>query len=291
MTSGKKQAFLILSFLVLVNLAAWQAVFYSHFLVEKMEVVFFNVGQGDAIFIKTPQGHQILIDGGPDAAILEKLSQELSFWDRDLDMIILTHPDKYHLFGILETLKNYKVENIIWSGLAAENTAEFKEWQKFKEEELKEGAKEIKVLAGQKIIAGSAAFSILSPFSGQDKTKNEDNEDSLALRLDFKNNSFIFCGDIGFYEEQKMIESSENIFAQVLKVAHHGSKYSTSQNFLDKVSPKFAIIQVGKNSYGHPAKEVLTRLEKSGINILRTDINGDIKVVADGENVEINDGK
>jgi competence protein ComEC len=287
MIGGRKQSVLILGFLFLANLAAWQAVFYFHFSAEKLEAVFFNVGQGDAIFIKTPQGHQVLIDGGPDAAILEKLSREIPFWDRDLDMVILTHPDKDHLFGILEALKKYKVENIVWSGLAEENTAEFKEWQKFKAEESREGAKEVKVSAGQRIIAGSAAFSVLYPFSGQKKTKSEDNEDSLALRLDFKDNSFIFCGDIGFYEEQKITETSENVSAQVLKVAHHGSKYSTSQTFLDKVSPRFAIIQVGKNSYGHPAKEVLTRLQKSGINTLRTDVNGDIKVIADGEGIEV----
>ena len=287
MISSRKQPFLILGFLFLANLAAWQAVFYYYFSTGKLDAIFFNVGQGDAIFIKTPQGHQILIDGGPDTAILEKLSQEIPFWDKDLDMIILTHPDKDHLFGILEVLKNYKVENIVWSGLAEENTAEFKEWQKFKEKEFKEGAKEIKASAGQRIIAGSAVFSILYPFFGQERTKNEDNEDSLALRLDFRNNSFLLCGDIGFYEEQKIINSPENISVQVLKVAHHGSKYSTSQAFLDKASPQFAIIQVGKNSYGHPAKEVLTRLQKSGINTLRTDINGDIKVVADGKEIEV----
>jgi len=283
---AKNQIFLILGFLLATNAAAWQAVFYCHFSSDKMEVVFFDVGQGDAIFIRTPQGHQILIDGGPGPAVLEKLAENMPFWDRDLDMVVSTHLDKDHLFGLLDVLKNYKVENIVWSGIVKE-TAGSGEWQKLKEaEKTGQGAKEEVVAAGQIITAGDVRFSILYPAGGSASGAG-DNDDSLVVRLDRGQNSFLFCADIGAKGEKELIDSAENMSAQVLKVSHHGSKYSTSQAFLDKASPQFAIIQVGKNSYGHPAEEVLTRLQKSGINTLRTDISGDIKFVADGHNLQI----
>jgi len=284
---GKKQVFLVLGFLLLFNLAAWQAVFYFHFSPKELEAVFFDVGQGDSIFIKTPQGHQILIDGGPDAGILEKLSQEMPFWDRDLDMVILTHLDKDHLFGILEVLKNYKVENIVWSGLGVESSSGFKEWEKMKEQEIKEGAKETIISAGEKIIAGQAVFSALYPFLEERREIERNNEGCLVLKMLFKDNDFLFCADISFGEEEKITANFSDISAQVLKVAHHGSKYSTSESFLKRAAPQIAVIQSGKNSYGHPSEEVLTRLQKFDINTFRTDINGDIKIVANGYNLQI----
>lgn len=284
----KNKTFIILAVLFLANLLAWQSVFHYRSQSDKLEVTFLDVGQGDAIFIRTPQNHQILIDGGPDSKVLEKVSRELPFWDRDLDMIILTHPEKDHLFGLLEILKSYKVDNIVWSGTDKDTDIDA-EWERLKENEIsKEGAKETDVAAGQRIVAGKAVFSVLYPFDNSSTSSSDGgNDDSLALRLDLGQNSFLFCGDIGFGEEQKMIDSKSDLAAQVLKVAHHGSKNSTSEKFLQEVKPDLAVIEVGQNSYGHPSGEVLTRLSKSGINTLRTDTNGDIKIVADGNNFSI----
>ncbi|MFA5746921.1 MAG: ComEC/Rec2 family competence protein [Candidatus Paceibacterota bacterium] len=282
----KDRIFLIFGLLIAANFAAWQAVFYYHFSFEKMEVVFFDVGQGDAIFIRTPQGHQILIDGGPDSAVLEKLAQNMPFWDRDIDAIISTHLDKDHLFGLLEVLKNYKVENIVWPGIAKE-TAGASEWQKLKKEEISgQGAKEEILGAGGTIVAGKVRLSVLYPAEGS-ASGAADNDDSLVARLDYGENSFLFCADISAKGEKELVGSSQDISAQVLKVSHHGSKSSTSEIFLEKVSPETAVIQVGRNSFGHPAEETLTRLEKFGINTLRTDIDGDVKFVADGRNLRI----
>ena len=108
---NRKFLFLILGFLVFSNLIAWIIVFDLG-KVRFLEVIFFDVGQGDAIFIETPSYHQILIDGGPDSTILEKLSKEMPFWDRSIDLIILTHPERDHLTGLIEVLEKYKVENI-----------------------------------------------------------------------------------------------------------------------------------------------------------------------------------
>ena len=124
----RNPVFIILGILLGLNALAWLAV-YNLSQARLLEVDFFDTGQGDAIFIETPQNYQILIDGGPDSTILEKLNKEMPFWDRTIDLIILTHPEKDHMAGLIEVLKRYKVENILWTGIVRD-TAEYKEWQK-----------------------------------------------------------------------------------------------------------------------------------------------------------------
>src|SRR4030042_6142756 len=139
------------------NVLAWFAVFDLSRECY-LEVNFFDVGQGDAAFIETPGNKQILIDGGPGSAVLEKLGKEMPFWDRTIDLIILTHPHEDHLSGLIEVLENYEVENVLWTGIAME-TAAFKEWQ----ETIKE-AKVYTPQSGQKVIAGGMILEILYPF-------------------------------------------------------------------------------------------------------------------------------
>src|SRR3989344_6608219 len=111
----KNIVFIILGVLVLLNVLAWIGVWQLN--QSLLEVTFFDVRQGDAIFIETPQGHQILIDGGPTSAVLEKLGKEMPFWDRTIDLIILTHPEQDHMAGLIEVLEGYKIENIFWTGV------------------------------------------------------------------------------------------------------------------------------------------------------------------------------
>ena len=283
----KKSALFILGFLVLSNFIALGAVFY----LEQpgvLEVNFFDVGQGDAIFIETPKKHQILIDGGPSSVILEKLNKEMPFWDRSLDLIILSHPDKDHLTGLLAVLKRYKVENILWTGVIKE-TSGFGEWQDLIEKEkTKEGAKIIIAEAGKKVSASEVILEILNPLENlEGKTVKEVNDTSIVSHLIFGENSFLFSGDISDKVEKRLVLNDLPLKFDVLKVAHHGSKYSSSEIFLEKVSAKIAVICVGKNSYGNPTEEVLTRLEKFGIKVLRTDQDGDIKIFSDGENLKL----
>ncbi|MDP3763597.1 MAG: MBL fold metallo-hydrolase, partial [bacterium] len=146
---------IILGILVGLNLLAWLAV-WELGSGTGLEVTFFDVGQGDAVFIETPQGQQILIDGGPSSVILEKLGKEMPFWDRTIDLIILTHPERDHLAGLLEVLKSYKVENILWTGVVRD-TAEYKEWQKLIQEE---GAKIFIAKAGLRISGGPTSLQI-----------------------------------------------------------------------------------------------------------------------------------
>jgi len=279
--------FLIFGFLICLNTLAWFAVYdlsKPHFL----EVNFFDVGQGDAIFIETPQRHQILIDGGPDSTILEKLAKEMPFWDRSLDLIILTHPERDHLAGLIEVLKRYKVDFILWTGVVRD-TFEFKEWQKAIQNE----KAKIKIAqAGQRIIASRKVLDILYPLENlEGQAVKNSNNTSIVAKLVFGQNSFLFTGDISKSVEKKLVQNKDSLNSNILKVAHHGSKNSSADEFIEKVLPEIVVIQVGENRYGHPHPEVLERLEKFGINILRTDLNGDIKILCDSQSLKLKQKK
>lgn len=264
-----------------LNILAWLAV-YSLSQPQFLEVAFFDIGQGDAIFIETPQRYQILIDGGPSSVILEKLGDEMPFWDRTIDLIILTHPEHDHIAGLLEVLNRYKVENILWTGVLRD-TAEYKEWIKLiREEKDKEDAKIEIAQAGQQIDGGLASINVLWPLENlEGKTVKNTNNSSVIVRLVFGENSFLFTGDAGKSVERKLIKEGAKIDSDVLKVGHHGSKTSTSKEFVEAVSPEIAVISCGKdNRYGHPYSETLENLK--GIKIFRTDLDGDIKIISDG---------
>ncbi len=293
---NKRLVFGILVSLLLLNVLAWVAV-YDLNKFNLLDVTFFNVEQGDAVFIETPQSHQIIIDGGPDSTILEKLGEKMPFWDGSLDLIILTHPENDHLVGLLGVLKRYKVKNILWTGVTRD-TAEFKEWEKLIEEEKnKEGAKIKIAQAGQKIlwksgfhnIDNSADFmEILFPFEDlEGKSLKDSNNTSVIVKLVFGKNSFLFTGDAYKSVEGELLEKGADIDSDVLKDGHHGSKTSSAEEFIKAISPEIAVISAGKdNSYGHPHQETLDALEKYGITVLRTDVNGDIKFLCDSQSTK-----
>ncbi|NQU82828.1 MAG: MBL fold metallo-hydrolase [Parcubacteria group bacterium] len=259
----------------------------------ELEVVFFDVGQGDSIFIETPEGHQVLVDAGPSGGIiLEKLAGEMPFWDRTIDWIVLTHPDYDHLRGFLDVLDRYEVKNILWTGVSKE-TKTFERWMEKIEQEKSQGANVFIAKRGQVIKTGDALFYVFHPFENLEGVSGEkgSNGTSIVMKLVFGENSFLFLGDIGKKEEASLLvrsDSAVSLSAQVLKVAHHGSKSSRDEGFFEVIAPEIAVISVGRdNSYGHPSLEVLQDLEKFGINILRTDEKGDIKITASGSGLFI----
>jgi competence protein ComEC len=281
----KKLIPFFIGILFLSNILTWLAVFDLS-RPQMLEVSFFDVGQGDSIFIETPQGHQILIDGGPDSTVLEKLGQEMPFWDRTIDLVVLTHPDFDHVSGLVEVLKSYKVENILWTGVLSDKP-EAKEWEAALEEE---NARVVIAKAGEKIIADGAVFEILYPFEKlEGKEIESTNNSSIVIRMDYGEKSFLFTGDAYKSVESEILGKGENVDVDFLKVAHHGSKNSSAPEFIGQVSPEVAIIQVGKdNTYGHPALVTLETLEKYGIkNIIRTDLAGDIKIITNGVDYQI----
>lgn len=270
-----------------LNIFAWQEVFVLNN-PNYLKVDFLNVGQGDSTFIETPEGHKIIIDGGPDSKALTQISSLIPFWDRTLDLVILTHPEKDHMQGLLDILKTYKANYILWTGVK-KTAPEYDQWIKVLEKQKEMGAKIIIAKSGQEIIAGNVLLDTLYPFKsmeGQDM-KNTSNDSCVVSKLIYGKNSFLFTGDIDTAAEKQIVNSKENILSDVLKVAHHGSKYSTSELFLSAVSPKFSVVEVGKNSYGHPTPETLQRLINFGIKVLRTDINGNIDFVSDGSNITL----
>lgn len=280
----KNLVFGILIVLLLCNIFFW-SIIYNLNRSQLLEVIFFNVGQGDGIFIETPQNYQILIDGGPSSVVLEKLGQEMSFWDRSIDLIILTHPEHDHVAGLIEVLKTYEVKNILWTGVL-KDTKEFEEWIKL----IKGEKADITIAqAGQRIIIPNIFFEIIYPFEdleGQN-IKNTNNT-SIIFRLVFNNNCFLFTGDASKSIERKVIDKGLNLNCNVLKVGHHGSKNSTSKELVESVIPELAVISLGKdNKYGHPHAQVLDILNDYGIKVLRTDEIGDIKIISDGQNIKL----
>jgi len=278
-TSSRKLIIGIIAILFCFNVLAWTAVFQigEH---RFLKVVFFDVGQGDSIFIETPKKTQILIDGGPSGRVVEKLGSELPFFDRSIDLIIATHPDSDHISGLVEVLKSYQVDLVATTGVKG-STAEFDE---FASEIKKNKINEIILKKGQRISINNLYIYVFAPLEDfEGKTVKDYNTSSLVLKAVYGNNSFLLTGDAPYSIEKKMVAQEIDLSSQVLKIGHHGSKNSSSDIFLEKVNPEIAVIQVGRdNTYGHPSQEVLGKLEKYGIMILRTDEQGDIKFFSNG---------
>ncbi len=274
-----KYYLLFILILALANVFVWQFVFS---LDNNPKVVFFDISQGDSIFIETAQKHQVLIDGGPSNKVVEKLAKQMPFWDKTIDLVILTHPDYDHLRGLLDVLDNYQVENILWTGEKSEGRT-FEAWLlKIK----KENANIVLVKAGALVLAGKAKMEILYPLELPKQDLVNNNKSSIATLLSFGNTRFFFTGDIDKQAEQEIIFQGNNIEANVLKVSHHGSKSATSPEFLANVQPQIAVISIGKdNSYGHPHQEVLSNLLEFGIKVMRTDQIGDVKIFSNGQNL------
>lgn len=272
--------------LVLVGLMVIMVLFVvgSHGLADgKLHVYFLDIGQGDAIFLKTGSGQQILIDGGPDDTILRRLGEVMPFYDKSIDLVISTHPDADHVAGLVGVLEKYEVDKILETGMACA-TSICRGWESAKEEE---DARVTLAWRGQEIeVENGTSFLVLHPFESQEgKVLTKRNNGGIVLKLLYGSQSVLLTGDIEKQIENKLVLAGLDLDADFLKVAHHGSKTSTTENFLKAVSPLVAFIQVGgKNRYGHPTEEVLSRLENYGIKYYRTDTDGTKELVLDGQN-------
>lgn len=242
--------------------------------VRHLQVILLDVGQGDSILIQKGT-KQILIDGGSSGKTeLAELGKYLPYFDREIEVVIATHPDRDHIGGLIDVAKNFKIGKILTTA-AEKDTAVFKEWKDI----LEYGRIEtLEALRGDEVELDEAKLKIVSPESAVDSATGDANNKSVVARLDFGENSFLFTGDIESPAEREILAGGENIDVDVLKIAHHGSKYSSSEAFFDATSPRTAIISVGaKNSYGHPTEAVLEALKARNINIFRTDEVGDIR--------------
>ena len=267
-----KKQIIILSALVLFLVLAFAVESRGE---DGLKVYFLNVGQGDSIFIETENKIQLLIDGGPDNKVIQKLSEVMSFWDRTIDFIVLTHPDHDHIGGLPEVLKRYKVKGIIETGIECKKPECFA-WNELKK---KEGAAIILAKLGDSInLDENTKIFIFNPFDDLSGRKvSKANNTSVVAKLIYGGYSFLLTGDIEKQTEEKLILAGIDIDTDYLKIPHHGSKTSSTEEFLESTSPLMAFISLGKNnSYGHPHEEVVSRLEKRNIKYYRTDELGTI---------------
>lgn len=311
---------------IIIAVAAIVAFQFLHAKEPPLAVYFYDIGQGDAIHVRTASGYDVLIDGGPTGRVAEKLGRTLPFWDHTIELMVLTHPHADHVAGLLEVLKRFEVERVLATGVL-HTTDEYRAWL----EEIKE--QEIPLLvpqAGQEFLISNSQFldnseipipklEILYPFERFEGKRVAEakigeggglNDTSIVARLTFGQTSFLFMGDATSVVEEQLLQRYDTnqritdestnmqirefvdshrirgfvspLAADVLKVGHHGSKYSTSREFLEAVRPKYAVIQVGKNRYGHPAFATLWRLKQAGVEVLRNDTDGDIIFETDG---------
>lgn len=278
--NASRLRFIFLSALIVVVALIWYAVFYfeAH---QNLLFTAFDIGQGDAIFFETPEGHQILIDGGPSGAILAKLGEIMPFWDRSIDVLILTHPHADHLDGLFEVLKRYDIGMVIEAGVNY-TLPEYREWHNLLKEK---GVKIIIASSGQRIrFSDDAYLDLLTPFKNFIDQSPKNVHDAMVVSLlHYGLTKALLMGDAEKSLEYDLIFSGINLRSDLLKIGHHGSKTSSSEDFLRAVSPRFALISVGKkNRYGHPHQEVIDRLLTLGIATLRTDQEGDIGFSSDG---------
>ena len=249
-----------------------------------LRVSFLDVGEGDAILIQKGS-QQVLIDGGPSPqAISLELGSQMPFWDRTIDLLVLTHPHHDHLAGLVTVLRRYQVGQVLYPDLDYESPL-YDEWLRLIEEK---GIKPTVACAGQQIDLGDGAvMKVLSPpttlLAG---TESDVDNNSVVLRLSNGDVSFLFTGDIMREAEWELVGRKADLTSTVLKVAHHGADTSTTPEFLAVVNPQIAVICSGAdNRFGHPSIDVLNRLEESiGLNdVYRTDEHGTIEFTTDGE--------
>ncbi len=251
----------------------------------RLHVTFLDVGQGDAILIETPSGRQVLVDGGPDPRlVLRALGDRMPFWDRSIDLVVLTHPQEDHLAGLVRVLRRYRVGRIITPGVEA-TSGTYAEWRRA----LAERSDETRVLVasvGQEVVMGDGvSLTVLHPPGTLPPwTPNLLNNSSVVLRVTYVEVSFLLTGDIEAAGEQDLIESDAPLRATVLKVAHHGSDSSSTKEFLDAVTPAMAVISVGAdNRFGHPRASVVERLRAAtGDRVLLSSERGAIEMTTDG---------
>ena len=251
----------------------------------RLHVHFVDVGQGDSVLIVTPEGRQVLVDGGPGAMdAAHAVGDRVPFWDRDLDMVALTHPDEDHFRGLLEVLDRYGVDVVLEGSGDSENPL-YLEWKKALESE---ETRRVTAFRGQTIaLDGATRLEVLNPAAGHVRgTGSDRNNNGLVLRLVYGDVSFLLTADIEAEAEERLLERGAALQSSVLKVPHHGSKTSTTRRFLLAVSPVSALISAAAdNPYGHPHPEVLGRLEAvpGRDRTFITAERGDIEFITDGE--------
>lgn len=276
---GFMKSFLVAFLICLLSMTVFADTASSN----KLIVNYIDVGQGDSELIEC-NGKFMLVDAGERDKGTVVVNYLKSRGVEKLDYVVATHPHSDHIGGMAEVLNNFPVDSIIMPKLN-NTTATYTNMLKVIQQK---GIKAIEPKIGNSYKLGDSTFTIVGPKNYDTKNMNND---SVAFRLVYGNNSFIFCGDAEKEEESDIVASGQTLKSDVYKVSHHGSTTSSSSAFLNKVQPKYAVIEVGAgNSYGHPKEKTLEALSKIGATVYRTDLNGSIIITSDGKTLSFGDG-
>lgn len=255
----------------LIAIVVWMAVLESD---QKFHLVTCNVGQGDAI-LAVYQNTEILVDGGPDRKVLDCLGKYLPFWDRTIELVILTHPEKDHYGGLVDVFKRYHIDNFMFNDLKVSNpSVGSPDYQALISLVGGSVGRVIRPLKGQHVRLGLMSLDILNP---DGSPKKELNLYSVVAKLHFGSFSSLLTGDIPNFT------FGAKHHVQYIKVPHHGSKNGLTASLLEETTPDLAVISVGVNTFGHPSPEILQMLNDYGVKYLRTDQMGDVEVISDGK--------
>jgi len=272
------QAAIVLLLLIAVGIALWAPLTPST-ATGFLQVTFIDVGQGDAAWIRTPDGWDILIDGGKESEGPDLLSYLQSHGVTEVEVLVLSHPHADHVGGFITILNNMDVAEALLN-CQSPDTPTYQEFETLLV------AKEVIttcVRDGHNFTWGGVSAAAVNPpeplMSG---TASDANNNSVVLRITYGSIDFLFTGDVQSEAEAGILDRGRIVEAEILKVAHHGSKYSSTAPFLTAVGPETAVISVGPNSYGHPTTEALQRLSDAGATIYRTDLHGTIVITTDG---------
>ncbi len=267
--SDKYKILFCLLILAIANIFIWKNIIFSE---TKSYLNFLDVGQGDASFINFKNSGNILIDSGIDTKILEAIGEFQGFFDKNIDILIISHQDLDHFGGFLEIIKKYNVQVLAYNGEKISNN----NFIKLLDEAKKRGVKIVSISAGDRIISGENVLEVLSPIGEKNFSNLSDNNSSIVLLGKIENKKVLFTGDAS----SNILSGIDNLGKiDILKVSHHGANNGTSQNFLEKILPQMALIGVGENNYGHPAPQTINLLKYIGADILRTDLLGNIKII------------
>lgn len=270
---------LLIFLLLIFNIFVWHSVIVLKSF-EKPAFYFFEVGQGDSQLIVWPGSVKILIDGGPNNLVVYELEKVLRPGDKYIDLVVLSHANYDHYTGLIDLLDHYQIGVFIDNGRMSEAAA----YQKLKEKLTSAGVKMISLAEGDKIKHGRNSAEVLNPPRGVNSMK--ENDASLVMLTQNEEARALFAGDIN-REEFRRLARQYDLSAHILKVPHHGSKYSMDDFLAQAISPMIAVVGVGKNRYGHPAPEVIQQLRKVGSSFYRTDEDGTIKILVDREKMTV----
>ncbi len=278
----RRNQWLLLGTLFLFCAGVWSAVYAEPAAGNGyLTLAVLDVGQGDALYIESPTGVQILVDGGPGDALLAALPEMMPALDRSLDAVIETHPDADHVGGFAELLQRYEVGVYLSPGIPKDTATNHALKRTVEERDIRH----VVARRGMALdLGGGASLRVLYPdYDVSNLPAEKANEGGIVLELAYGESEALLMADVGSGVEKRLLSlNAAQLDADVLKVGHHGSRFSTSEAFVSAVSPAAALISVGaKNSYGHPTKEVLDRLAAHGIKIVRTDQEGTIVCTSD----------